>query len=130
MWYNSINHCEGREFHVRTHTGWRKSWYISSPAKIGVYVSSDDRVYLIDSGSDKDAGRKARQIIDKNGWTLRGILVTHSNADHIGGCHYLRQQTGCKVFAPGIERAFTEFQFWSRPFFTVDIRPLIFGINS
>ena len=86
-----------------------KSWYISSPAKIGVYVSSDNCVYLIDSGSDKDAGRKARQIIDRNGWTLQGILVTHSNADHIGGCRYLRQQTGCKVFAPGIERAFTEF---------------------
>lgn len=99
---------EGNSMYELMQVG-ENSWYISSPAKIGVYVSSADRVYLIDSGSDKDAGRKARQIIEKNGWTLRGILVTHSNADHIGGCRYLRQQTGCKVFAPGIERAFTEF---------------------
>ena len=86
-----------------------KSYYISSPAKIGVYVAAPDRVYLIDSGSDKDAGRKARQILDANNWSLQGILVTHSNADHIGGCRYLKQQTGCTVFAPGIERAFTEY---------------------
>ncbi len=86
----------------------RQSYYISSPAKIGIYTPDCGSAYLIDSGSDKDAGRKARQILEKNGWTLRGILTTHSNADHIGGCRYLQQQTGCKVFAPGIERAFTE----------------------
>ena len=63
--------------------------------------------YLIDRGNDKEAGRKVRQILDKNGWTLRAILCTHSHADHIGGCKYLQAQTGCKVYAPGIERDFT-----------------------
>ena len=33
--------------------------------------------------------------------------MTHSNADHIGGCQYLQRQTGCKVFAPGVEAQFT-----------------------
>jgi glyoxylase-like metal-dependent hydrolase (beta-lactamase superfamily II) len=98
---------EGGSMYELTKIG-PQSYYISSPAKIGVYVPDPERVYFIDSGSDKDAGRKARQILEKNGWKLRGILVTHSNADHIGGCRYLRQQTGCRVFAPGIERAFTE----------------------
>ena len=32
-----------------------KSYYIQSPAKIGIYRPSDTEVYLIDSGSDKDA---------------------------------------------------------------------------
>ncbi len=40
---------------------------------------------------------------------MKGIINTHSNADHIGGNQYLQQQTGCKVFADGIEKAFTEF---------------------
>ena len=80
---------------------------IASPAKIGVYVPGDGGVYLIDAGSDKDAGRRARKALDEQGWTLRGILVTHSNADHIGGCQYLQRQTGCKIFAPGIEAEFT-----------------------
>ena len=83
------------------------TYYINCPAKIGLYLDGDKGVYLIDSGNDKEAGRKVRQILDKNGWALRAILCTHSHADHIGGCKYLQAQTGCKVYAPGIERNFT-----------------------
>lgn len=83
------------------------TYYVNCPAKIGLYLDRDKGVYLIDSGNDKEAGRKVRQILDKNGWALRAILCTHSHADHIGGCKYLQAQTGCKVYAPGIERDFT-----------------------
>lgn len=83
------------------------TYYVNCPAKIGLYLDRDKDVYLIDSGNDKEAGRKVRQILDKNGWALRAILCTHSHADHIGGCKYLQAQTGCKVYAPGIERNFT-----------------------
>lgn len=86
-----------------------KSYYINCPAKIGIYLADDKNVYLIDSGNDKDAGRKVRKILNENGWNLLGILNTHSNADHIGGNQYLQQQTECKVFSIGIERAFTEY---------------------
>ncbi|WP_343250915.1 MBL fold metallo-hydrolase [Diplocloster hominis] len=84
-----------------------QSYYIQSPAKIGLVKTSEHEVCLIDSGNDKDAGRKVRQILDANGWTLKAIFNTHSNADHIGGNKYLQNQTGCKVFAPGIECDFT-----------------------
>lgn len=84
------------------------TFYLQSPAKIGVYRSSPNEVYLIDSGNDKDAGRRVRKVLDEQGWTLRGILNTHSNADHIGGNAYLQSNIGCKVFAGGIEKAFTE----------------------
>lgn len=86
-----------------------KCYYINCPAKIGVYVADKDHVYLVDSGNDKDAGRKVRQILDKNGWHLAAILNTHSNADHIGGNKYLQGQTGCKVYSGGIEAAFTKY---------------------
>lgn len=79
------------------------SFYVQSPAKIGLYRISDNEVCLIDSGSDKDAGRKVRQILDKNGWHLGAIYNTHSNADHTGGNRYLQNQTDCKIYAPGIE---------------------------
>lgn len=84
-----------------------KSYYIESPAKIGIYLQNDTDVYLIDSGNDKDAGRRVRKILEEQGWRLKGILNTHSNADHIGGNRYLQQQYGCKIFANGIEVAFT-----------------------
>ncbi len=86
-----------------------RCYYINCPAKIGIFRASDNEVYLIDSGNDKDAGRKVRKILDENGWTLKGIINTHSNADHIGGNKYLQQQTGCKIFANGIEAAFTRY---------------------
>ena len=61
------------------------SYYIESPAKVGLVRLNDTEVCLIDSGSDKDAGRKVRQHLDANGWKLAAIYNTHSNADHIGG---------------------------------------------
>ncbi len=49
-----------------------KCYYINCPAKIGVYVADKDNVYLVDSGNDKDAGRKVRQILERNGWHVQG----------------------------------------------------------
>ena len=83
------------------------SFYIQSPAKIGLVRINDTDVCLIDSGNDKSAGRKIRQILDANGWHLTAIYNTHSNADHIGGNKYLQEQTGCRIYAPGIECDFT-----------------------
>ena len=84
-----------------------RSYYIQSPAKIGLVRLEGQDVCLIDSGNDKDAGRKVRQLLDANGWHLTAIYNTHSNADHIGGNRYLQGQTGCKIYAPGIDCAFT-----------------------
>ena len=82
-------------------------YYLQSPAKIGLVRLNDADVCLIDSGSDKDTGRKVRQLLDANGWRLTAIYNTHSNADHIGGNQYLQRQTGCRIYAPGIECCFT-----------------------
>lgn len=83
------------------------TYYIDSPTKIGICLT-DAGAYLIDSGNSKDAGKKVRQILEKNGWPLLGILNTHSHADHVGGNRFLQDRTGCAVFAHGIEGAFTE----------------------
>ena len=86
----------------------KNNYYIQSPAKIGLIRLNEQDVCLIDSGNDKDAGRKIRQILDANGWNLAAIYNTHSNADHIGGNKYLQGQTGCKIYAPRIECDFTK----------------------
>ncbi|MGN0659693.1 MAG: MBL fold metallo-hydrolase [Emergencia sp.] len=84
-----------------------KSFYIESPARIGLVRLGGQDVCLIDSGSDKDAGKKVRRILEAQGWELKAVYNTHSHADHIGGSRYLQNQTGCSVFAPGIECSFT-----------------------
>ena len=84
-----------------------KSYYINCPSRMGLYRINDQEVCLIDSGNDKEAGKKVRQILEKNGWRLSAIYNTHSNADHIGANKYLSAQTGCRIYAPGIECDFT-----------------------
>ena len=86
-----------------------ETFYLECPAKIGIYQPRPGEVYLVDSGGDKDAGRRVRKLLEEQGWSLKGIMVTHSNADHIGGCRYLQNQYGCPVFAGGIEGAFTRW---------------------
>ncbi len=83
------------------------TYYIQSPAKIGIVKLNDTEVCLIDSGNDKDAAKKVHKILEANGWTLKMILNTHSNADHIGGNKHLQEQTGCIIYASEIECDFT-----------------------
>lgn len=85
------------------------SFYMDCPTKVGFYRTAPNEVVLIDSGSDKDAGRKVKKILDAQGWTLKAIFNTHSHADHIGGNQYLQSQTGCKIYARGMEQCIAEF---------------------
>lgn len=85
----------------------KNSYYIQCPAKIGLVKINENEVCLIDSGNDKDAGKKVNKILAANNWKLTAIYNTHSHADHIGGNQYLQAQTGCKIYAPGIECDYT-----------------------
>lgn len=84
-----------------------QSYYINNPAKIGIYAQSEREIYLIDSGNDKEAAKKVLKIADSKGWTIKGILNTHSNADHIGGNAFIQNKIGCPVFSSGVEADFT-----------------------
>lgn len=84
------------------------TFYIQCPAKMGIYRASDDEVYLIDSGNDKDAGRKVDKIFKEQGWKAAAIINTHSNADHIGGNKLLLDRWDCAAYALGTERRFAE----------------------
>lgn len=84
------------------------TFYMESPAKVGIVKTSASDVVIIDSGSDKDAAKKIKKILEEQGWNLKAIFNTHSHADHTGGNNYLQAQTGCKIYAPGIDCAITE----------------------
>ena len=86
-----------------------KTYYIKNSTNIGIYRINDTDVFLIDTGNDKDAGKKILKIVEEQGWSVKGIITTHSNADHIGGNKVIQDRTKCQVYAFGIEKSFTEF---------------------
>lgn len=85
-----------------------RTYYIPNATNIGVYKVDASHVYLIDSGNDKDAGKKILKCLEAEGLAVKGILNTHSHADHIGGNQLIQNRTGCEILAHGIEKSFTE----------------------
>ena len=86
-----------------------KTYYIKNPTNIGIYKLDSENVFLIDTGNDKDAGRKILKIINEQGWNIKGIINTHSNADHIGGNKFIQDRTNCNIYSYNIEKSFTEY---------------------
>ena len=100
-----------------------KTFYIKNPTNIGVYKVDEKSAILIDSGNDKDAGKKILKILDAEGLKVKGIISTHSNADHIGGNKVIQDRTGCFIYSEGIEKSIVEnpliepaFLYGSKPF--------------
>ncbi len=100
-----------------------RTYYIKNPTNIGIYKIDDSNVYIIDSGNDKDAGKKILKIVEEQGWQVKGIINTHSHADHIGGNKVIQDRTNCIILANKMEKAFTEnpvlepsFLYGSSPF--------------
>ncbi len=85
-----------------------KSWYIKNPANVGLYRLDDNSVCLIDSGNDKEAARKILRKVTESGWTVKYIINTHSNADHIGGNQFIQSRTDCCVLSTEIENVFAK----------------------
>src|SRR5215472_9695933 len=68
---------------------------------------SDNFGYLIHDGATKatasiDAPEAGPIIkaLEREGWTLTDILLTHHHHDHVGGVAELKQKYGCRVIAP------------------------------
>lgn len=87
----------------------QRTYYIQCPAKMGVFLTGESEAVLIDSGNDKDAGRKVQKILEAQSWTLRCILNTHANADHNGGNNLLQTRLSAPAYALGIDAAITTY---------------------
>lgn len=82
------------------------TYYIKSSTNIGVFKINDKEIILIDSGTDKDCGKKIKKLMDKNGLSVKYIYNTHSHADHIGANNYLQDIYNCEIFNMPIENYF------------------------
>lgn len=84
------------------------TWVEEGPTNIG-FIVRNDKVLLVDSGNDKESGRKINKILKEKNWTLEAIVNTHSNADHIGGNDYLQRNLNCEIYASALEDSFIKY---------------------
>jgi hydroxyacylglutathione hydrolase len=78
------------------------------PADIRVFACLTDNFgYLVhDSESGATASIDAPEagpiikVLEREGWKLTDILITHHHGDHVGGVAELKQRYACRVVAP------------------------------
>lgn len=93
-----------------------KTYYLKNNTNIGIYKINNEEGYLIDTGNDKDAGKKILKIALENNFKIKGIINTHSNADHIGGNKVIQERTNCNIYASDEESAFINHPFFEPSF--------------
>lgn len=74
----------------------QNTFYMDCPSRVGIFRDGD-RAWLVDSGSDESAAKKALGILADMGLKLEAAIVTHYHADHTGGAALLAQRTGCRL---------------------------------
>jgi hydroxyacylglutathione hydrolase len=63
------------------------------------YLVHDPATRAVTSIDAPEAG-PVIDALEREGWTLTDILVTHHHDDHVGGIAELKQKYGCRVVAP------------------------------
>lgn len=85
------------------------TYVIKMPTNIGVYLNEDNSVYIIDTGSNEEDGKEILNVITKQGWSVKAVLLTHAHTDHAGGCKYITEKTGAKAYTSEAERIFVKY---------------------
>ncbi len=78
-------------------------YYLPGGVNAAVVVNDDKEALLVDTGGDKDHGRRIKKACDALLVKPVAILNTHSHADHYGGNEYLVRNFGLPVYAPPFE---------------------------
>jgi hydroxyacylglutathione hydrolase len=63
------------------------------------YLIHDDATKATASIDAPEAGPIVKAL-EREGWELTDILITHHHGDHVGGVAELKQKYGCRVVAP------------------------------
>ncbi len=90
---------------------------IPGSTNVGVITNetkSSIEVFLVDSGCTEIDGEYVLDVLkaffeqQNQSFTLKALLTTHGHADHCGAHNFLREQTGCQIWAPKHEQGAME----------------------
>ena len=72
----------------------------SATALMPVYKLTERDIVLMDTGYARLDRSALTNLIEGNGFRLRGIICSHAHFDHTGNVRYLQQRYGCLAAAP------------------------------
>lgn len=87
-------------------------------------ISNKGQAILIDTGQDKDYGRKLKQACEALDLQPIAILNTHSHADHYGGNDYLLKHYAIPVYAPVFEASILQAPYLEPVYLFNGAKPL------
>ena len=76
---------------------------VGATALMPVYKLTERDIVLMDTGYARLDRSALTNLIEGNGFRLRGILCSHAHFDHTGNVRYLQQRYGCQAAAQIIE---------------------------
>ena len=82
-----------------------RTFCLRCESNMGLYLLPDHEAVLIDSGETEADGAAALSILREMGLRLKAIFNTHCHADHVAGNALLQRETGCRIFAAGVDQA-------------------------
>ncbi len=83
-------------------------YVIPGTVNVGVYIIDSHECILIDTGLDDQSAKSINKELKSMNLVPKVIINTHSHADHIGGNHWLQQQTNSAIASSAIEKAIIE----------------------
>ncbi|MDP3059072.1 MAG: MBL fold metallo-hydrolase [bacterium] len=97
------------------------TYMIPGPSNIGVIVSGGSCI-IVDSGIDDQAAKQILHCVAQAKFILKGIINTHSHADHCGGNKRLQEHKSLITYSSRIEKAIIENPFLE-PFYLFSAAP-------
>ncbi len=93
--------------------------YLVGAGMLGLSHPNDSYIYLLDGGSecaliDAGVGLGIERIfanIEEEGFDpakIKKVILTHTHADHAGGCKGIREELGCTILVPAHEVSLLE----------------------
>lgn len=94
--------------------------YLDGGINLGLLVkeqkTGSSHALLIDAGIEAAVAKRVVKLLSEQNISLKGLILTHSHADHMGGAAYLRNTLKIPVMAASLEKPLIENP-WLEPFY-------------
>ena len=98
--------------------------YLAGNVNAAIISTPENKAIVVDTGGDKDSGRRIKKACDALQLEPVAIINTHSHADHYGGNEYLVRNLDLPVYAPPFESSIMQSPYLEPVYLFGGAKPL------